>query len=488
MNELPEAESADDLYDANDKARHRQRNLWLVVAIALCLTAMFYVWTQLNASPHKAVDETKRRVLATADLARKPEPPEVVNGDLKRQVQQLEQQNANLQTQNLQLADSAKQAEAARASDRTDAMRTISALEDEVNRKRGEDSAPRAGRGSASLGAPGHSPLAGAATAPSRDPTPALAARRSSEGASDPEATPPDVRPRRVITVIRTGSVAAGTTRPGGSNADPGPQAAPLSTAFANRKPDPELAAKPAGPAGQAGLKANAAYFTGKLETYATADYVPPNAYASAEVLVGVDSATSVNASADPKPVLLRITGDAISVGADGVHQHTDLKGCLVNGAAFGELSSEKVYVKLQRITCPAGDKTFAVATVEGYVSQRGKAGVRGLVVERAGGLTARAAVSGALQGLGTTLSQNLQHSVSGVNAVAGAGGVLSTEKLSGSELAEGAVGGGVSNAASQLAQYYIKRAEQYQPVIEMPTGIEVEIVFLSGFQIRSGA
>ena len=44
-----------------------------------------------------------------------------------------------------------------------------------------------------------------------------------------------------------------------------------------------------------------------------------------------------------------------------------------------------------------------------------------------------------------------------------------------------------MANAASTLADYYIKRAEQYQPVIEMPTGIEVEIVFLSGFQIRGG-
>ena len=76
----------------------------------------------------------------------------------------------------------------------------------------------------------------------------------------------------------------------------------------------------------------------------------------------------------------------------------------------------------------------------------------------------------------------------SGVNAVPGAGGLLGSEKLSGSELAQGAVGGGVSNAASMLAEYYIRRAEQYQPVIEMPTGIAVEIVFLSGFQVRGGS
>jgi conjugal transfer pilus assembly protein TraB len=286
------------------------------------------------------------------------------------------------------------------------------------------------------------------------------------------------------MTVIRT---SLATAAPARLDAAPG-EATPTAAAppeFANRKPA-VLPGASSAPGAGAAIKANAAYFTGKLETYPTADFVPPNAYAPARVLVGVDSATSVSSASDPKPVLLRLTGDAVSVGADGRYQHTRLKGCMVNGAAYGELSSEKVHVKLQRITCPAGDKAFSVATVEGYVSQRGKAGVRGLVVERAGGLTARAAIAGTLQGLGTTLSQNLSRSAGGVTAVAGPGGLLGSEKLSGSELAQGAVGGGVSSAASQLAEYYIKRAEQYQPVIEMPTGIEVEIVFLSGFQIRS--
>jgi conjugal transfer pilus assembly protein TraB len=484
MTGLPEAESPDDLYDPNEGARRRQRSLWLAVAVALGLCGLFYVWSLLSPSPHRTVDETKKRVLATAELARNPEPPEVVNGDLKRQVQQLEQQNADLQSQNLQLADAAKQAEGGRATDRTDAMRTIAALEDEVNRKRGDAVAGQVSTAPSGPGAsPARSPLAGAAPAPSLAPVPVLVGKRPGEGSpADPEAVaaPP---PRRVINVIRAN---APGPRPDALGPDAAVGAA-APTEFANRAPPG--APTSSGPSGAArAAKTNAAYFTSKLETYATADFVPPNAYAAAEVLVGVDSATSVNSAADPKPVLLRLTGDAVSVGADGRHQHTDLRGCLVNGAAYGELSSEKVYVKLQRITCPADDKSFSVATVEGYVSQKGKAGVRGVVVERAGGLTARAAVAGTLQGLGTTLSQNLSRSAGGVNAVAGPGGILGSEKLSPSELAQGALGGGVSNAASQLAEYYIKRAEQYQPVIEMPTGIEVEIVFLSGFQIRSGA
>lgn len=487
MSALPEAQSPDDLYDPNETARKRQRALWLAVAAVLAVIGLFYVWSQLNPSPHKAVDETKKRVLATAEIARNPDPPEVVNSDLQRQVQQLQQQNQDLQTQNLQLADSAKQAETARNSDRNDAMRTISALEDEVNRKRGVGGVSPAGRAAPPSGAlPPSSPLVGAAPAPPLAPVPASLGPRPSGGGPAAEGLLEE-RPRRVMSVIRA-SVAARPEANGEDAARSGAPGASTTPEFANRKADPVPGASAPGAASPAAPgKLNAAYFTSRLESYSTADYVPPNAYAPAEVLVGVDSATNVTSASDPKPVLLRLTGDAVSVGADGRYQHTKVRGCLVNGAAYGELSSEKVYVKLQRITCPAGDKSFSVATVEGYVSQKGKAGVRGLVVERAGGLTARAAVAGTLQGLGTTLSQNLQRSAGGVNAVAGPGGLLGTQKLSGRELAEGAVGGGVSNAASQLAEYYIKRAEQYQPVIEMPTGIEVEIVFLSGFQIRGG-
>jgi len=36
------------------------------------------------------------------------------------------------------------------------------------------------------------------------------------------------------------------------------------------------------------------------------------------------------------------------------------------------------------------------------------------------------------------------------------------------------------------VSKYLIERAEQYQPVVEMPTGIEVEIVFLDGVFVRN--
>jgi conjugal transfer pilus assembly protein TraB len=53
--------------------------------------------------------------------------------------------------------------------------------------------------------------------------------------------------------------------------------------------------------------------------------------------------------------------------------------------------------------------------------------------------------------------------------------------KLGAGEILEGGLGEGVATSADMVSKYLIERAEQYQPVIEMPTGIDVEIVFLEG-------
>src|SRR3546814_13824683 len=82
-------------------------------------------------------------------------------------------------------------------------------------------------------------------------------------------------------------------------------------------------------------------------------NYLPAKSYAKARVIVGVDAASNVQSQSDPLPVVLRIVGPARSVAQNGKVLTTRIDGCLVNGAASGDLSSEKVYVKLAKMTCP---------------------------------------------------------------------------------------------------------------------------------------
>ena len=53
-------------------------------------------------------------------------------------------------------------------------------------------------------------------------------------------------------------------------------------------------------------------------------------------------------------------------------------------------------------------------------------------------------------------------------------------------DIAQGGLGNGVGEAGDMVSKYLIECAEQYQPVIEMPTGVDVEIVFLEGVYVRN--
>lgn len=211
-------------------------------------------------------------------------------------------------------------------------------------------------------------------------------------------------------------------------------------------------------------------------------DYLPPNSYAPARVIVGVDASAGVASQTDPLPVVLRITGPARSVMQNGKVLTTRIQGCVVNGAARGDLSSEKVYVKLARMTCDQPGGRVAVSEVKGFISFAGKSGVRGRVVSREGSLVSQALLAGIIGGFGRGFSANANSLFSGITTNPDG----TRGQLSPGDILTGGLGQGAADAADTVSKYLIERAEQYQPVVEMPTGIDVEIVFLDGAYVRN--
>jgi len=203
--------------------------------------------------------------------------------------------------------------------------------------------------------------------------------------------------------------------------------------------------------------------------------YVPAGSYAPAMVISGVDASTGVVSQENPVPVTLRITGPAVTAGQGTTRgRKIDLTGCTLVGSARGDLSSERVYVRLDTLTCLAGD--FAVERqVAGFVAGSGKAGVRGQVVSREGNLTSKAAIAGALEGLAGAADSIGQAGLEQDNAQ-----VSDMLKSAGAA----SLAGATANAASTLADYYIRRAEQYQPVVSLYGGSEVEVVFIEGVDL----
>ena len=283
-------------------------------------------------------------------------------------------------------------------------------------------------------------------------------AQRSSQAAPAPMYGPPPARPSAIAQ---------------GNSAEAAALAAASSSPFGPRSI--KMVSFEGGPSG------TATRISGGNTSYTDSpNYLPPNSIARARVIVGVDASAGVTSQTDPLPVVLRITGPARSVYRDGKLLTTRIDGCLVNGAARGDLSSEKVYVKLQRMTCPQTNGRYAVSEVKGFISFAGKTGVRGRVVSREGSLAAQAFLAGLVSSAGSALNNAYQQPLIST----GADG--RREAPGAGEIGLRALGGGADQAGKTVSQYLIERAEQYQPVIEMPTGIDVEIVFLEGVFIQN--
>ena len=207
--------------------------------------------------------------------------------------------------------------------------------------------------------------------------------------------------------------------------------------------------------------------------------WLPAGAHAEAVVLAGVDASAGVSSQGDPRPVLLRITGPAWTAAEDGTAMQVDIDGCTVTGAAHGDLSSEKVYVRFRTMTC-AGPKpgTVVETDVAGFVAGSGKTGVRGPVVSREGALVEKAFLAGMVSGVGQGVSQAFQP-----QAVAtGTGATVANSGLG--DIGRAGLGAGASSAGQKVADYMIRRAEQYQPVIQLQAGTKVTLVFLEGARI----
>lgn len=453
--EDPMAKSADQVVvDPNKKAKSAQNVRYLVaVIVATLIGAVMVGFMFMKPAPGQKSNAMspadQQRNLATAAVAApaKPSPQsqnvtlESENNDLKTKLDQANQQNADLQNQKIGLEQQLAQT--------------------------------------------GHAP--GSVTSPERRVSsgPLTGQERYSSG--DAGAFPHDSpAPASPLYAAARDAIAAQIGQAGGAGTGPnGGSAQPVALKREIKQSLFAPAEQPHsdGAGGQPAKKGSA---IDDIEVYDASQYVPANSYVSAKVLVGVDSTTGVTNAADPKPVLMRLEGPAVGVGTGGKFQETDLTGCMVNGAAYAELSSEKVYIKLQKMTCPVGPNKYMTTKVEGYVTYKGKAGVRGRVVSREGTFANKAFIAGIFQGLGQASQMNVQRTISGVqNGTNGSTSITETP-LTGSQIASTAIGSGISNGASMISQYEIQRAEQYQPVIEMPTGLEVEIVFLEGVKISN--
>ena len=202
--------------------------------------------------------------------------------------------------------------------------------------------------------------------------------------------------------------------------------------------------------------------------------YIPSGSYVRAVLLNGLDAPTGGNSQQSPHPILLRMVDSARL--PNGVK--SDIKDCVMTGNGFGDVASERAYIRIDRISCVDADGNAIDNKVTGYIAgEDGKTGLRGRIVQKTGQLLSNALLAGIGSGIGNAFR---------------AGGVTTTQSpLTGAttettnDAFKSGVGSGVSKAFDLLASYYIKLAEKTFPVIEVDAGRTVDVVFQQGLSIE---
>lgn len=207
-------------------------------------------------------------------------------------------------------------------------------------------------------------------------------------------------------------------------------------------------------------------------------DFIPAGSIITAVLLNGMDAPTGRSAQSQPLPVLARVKSDAILPN----RFRSNVRECRIVGSAWGDLSSERAFIRSEVMSCVRADGAAIEVKVKMFATgEDGKFGLRGPVIEKRGSMIGRAALAGFLQGISTAF-QPQRIPVLATSA----GSDQQFQSPSGSEAGRAAGYGGVAGAADRLADYYIKRADELVPVIEISAGREVTFVVQEGKELVS--
>lgn len=199
--------------------------------------------------------------------------------------------------------------------------------------------------------------------------------------------------------------------------------------------------------------------------------FVPAGSFVTAVMLSGADASAAVNSPANPEPMVFRLTTNGTLPNKKKSH----LKDCFVTAAVIGDISSERGKIRLERLSCTYPNGETVEQEVEGtIIGPEGKNGVRGTPLWRDGAITQRVFAAGFLSGVANGVSNSYN-----TNSISPEGTV---QTLNSGKIFQNGVASGSSKAMDKLSDYYIQRAEQYHPVIQLSAGTIVDVLFLKGF------
>ncbi len=200
--------------------------------------------------------------------------------------------------------------------------------------------------------------------------------------------------------------------------------------------------------------------------------YIPTGSILTGVLLNGLDAPTGRNAQSQPVPVVVRLKHEAILPS----QYRSDVREAFVLAAGFGDLSSERAYLRAERLSMILRDgRVIDIPIKMAAVGSDGKTGVRGTVVSKQGALIAKALVAGTAEGISKAF---------GGNNYSGFG--RDNDLPESRDLMVSGIGGGTSSALDRVASYFLQQAEAMYPVVEIAAGKQVSFILLEGTDLST--
>lgn len=202
---------------------------------------------------------------------------------------------------------------------------------------------------------------------------------------------------------------------------------------------------------------------------------IPTTSFVAATLLNGADAPTGGQAQSNPLPIVLQVKNPA---NLPNGHK-ANIKNCRFLAAAWGDLSSERMFARIETLSCVINGKSYEMPAKGYIVGEDGKTGMRGRLVSKKGKLLGLSFLSGVVSATGSVASS--------IRSTTTSIGGLNTSTISGSDAARAALGGGVSEGSNTLAEYYREQAEHLFDVIEIDAGRAPEVLITSPIAFPAG-
>ncbi|HAU4159296.1 TPA: TrbI/VirB10 family protein [Legionella anisa] len=210
-----------------------------------------------------------------------------------------------------------------------------------------------------------------------------------------------------------------------------------------------------------------------KIEERTSRNYVWAGTFVEGVLLTGILGDAGINGSKNMGTAMIRLTSSGIMPN----NQRSHLEGCFALVSSYGDLSGSSVVLHLETLSCAGKNVNFEQKAYGSVFDLDAMQDLRGTSILKTKPLLTYSAAAGVLAGIG--------------NGVANYGSAQSFNPSSGTfttysplSMAQSAAGGGISNPANRIADYVMRIADIYHPLVVARAGRRVSVLFTKGFWI----